>query len=69
MTVYAKCDKSGWTWRVLPLSEFNFDRLNHDITGAPRYHCQDRLWPAPVSGISVIWDKAKLHFGDLNEQD
>ncbi len=55
--VYGRDDKSGWTWKMWPLADFNFNRLNHDIEGMPIYFNQDRVWPKPTAGATVLWDK------------
>lgn len=51
--VYAQDGRSGWTWQVHHLSDFNFERLNPNIEGAPIYWNGDKLWPKPVGAIVV----------------
>lgn len=67
MKVYARDSKSVLTWLVLPLSDFDFSRLNKEIVGAPIYYNGDQIWPSPSDGISVSFQEGEYDKSSFRE--
>lgn len=63
----ARDDLSGWTWTLRELSDFNFNRLNPEISGAPIYFNGDRVWPKPAPGITLISSSSTAWLPDTRE--